>query len=157
VRSEPDTRLPINVKNERANACGRLWGNPPGREPRMSHQSTRAFTREQVRLRERYGPWAVVTGASDGIGREFAARLAEAGVNLVLAARRNDLLDEVANGWPARTTFRSRRCPSTSRHGQVSTNSSLELVTGTWAFSSHRQALGRRVRSWMGGSMKNWG
>ena len=64
----------------------------------MSHQSTRAFTREQVRLRERYGPWAVVTGASDGIGREFAARLAEAGVNLVLAARRNDLLDEVANG-----------------------------------------------------------
>ena len=64
----------------------------------MSYQSTRAFTREQVRLRERYGPWAVVTGASDGIGREFAARLAEAGVNLILAARRKELLDDVANG-----------------------------------------------------------
>lgn len=63
----------------------------------MSHQSTRAFTREQVRLRERYGPWAVVTGASDGIGREFAARLAEAGVNLVLAARRKEILDDEAD------------------------------------------------------------
>lgn len=64
--------------------------------PPMSHAVTRTFTREQVRLRERYGPWAVVTGASDGIGREFAARLAEAGVNLVLAARRQELLDDVA-------------------------------------------------------------
>ncbi len=63
----------------------------------MSHQSTRAFAREQVRLRERYGPWAVLTGASDGIGREFAARLSEAGVNLVLAARRKEILDDVAD------------------------------------------------------------
>ena len=69
--------------------------SPP---PSRASASTRTFTREQVRLRERYGPWAVVTGASDGIGREFAARLAEAGVNLVLAARRQELLDDVANG-----------------------------------------------------------
>jgi len=64
----------------------------------MSHQSTRAFIRERARLRERYGPWGVVTGASDGIGRGFAACLAEAGVNLVLAARRKEILDDVANG-----------------------------------------------------------
>lgn len=42
-----------------------------------------------------YGPWAVATGASSGIGRAFAEHLAAAGVNLVLASRSTDRLESL--------------------------------------------------------------
>lgn len=45
---------------------------------------------------ERYGPWAVVAGGSEGVGAAFARQLAEAGVNLVLLARREEPLREAA-------------------------------------------------------------
>lgn len=44
----------------------------------------------------KYGPWAVVAGASDGVGAAFARGLAERGVNVVLLARRQSVLDDVA-------------------------------------------------------------
>lgn len=48
-------------------------------------------------LKEKYGPWAVVTGASAGIGKAMAELLARHGIDLVLVARREDLLQDIAS------------------------------------------------------------
>jgi short-subunit dehydrogenase len=45
---------------------------------------------------ERYGPWAVIAGASEGTGREFARQIAAQGVNVILIARREGPLAELA-------------------------------------------------------------
>ncbi len=45
---------------------------------------------------EQYGPWALVAGASEGLGAAFAAGCASRGCNVVLIARRQELLEETA-------------------------------------------------------------
>jgi uncharacterized protein len=46
---------------------------------------------------QRYGPWAVIAGASEGIGAAFARALAGRGMNLVLIARRPEPLELLAS------------------------------------------------------------
>lgn len=53
--------------------------------------------KEKNRLKTKYGPWAIVTGASSGIGREIAARLAEAGLNLIINGRSEKKLNQLGS------------------------------------------------------------
>jgi short-subunit dehydrogenase len=46
---------------------------------------------------EKYGPWAVIAGGSEGVGAEFAYLLADSGINLVLLARKPEQLESAAN------------------------------------------------------------
>ena len=58
---------------------------------------------EETSFAERYGPWAVVAGASEGVGECFAHAVAERGVNVVALSRRQNVLDEVADSIRATT------------------------------------------------------
>lgn len=51
-----------------------------------------------MRWREKYGAWAVVTGASSGLGAEFVKQIAARGLNVVLVARRAERMEALAEG-----------------------------------------------------------
>lgn len=51
---------------------------------------------EDSAFRERFGPWALVAGGSDGIGESFARELAQRGLDIVLLARRQEPLEALA-------------------------------------------------------------
>jgi short-subunit dehydrogenase len=57
---------------------------------------------------EKYGEWALVTGASSGIGLEFAKQTAAKGLNVVLVARRKGRLEKIAKQIEAANSVQTR-------------------------------------------------
>ncbi|MCD9026762.1 SDR family NAD(P)-dependent oxidoreductase [Luteimonas sp. BDR2-5] len=74
------------------------------------------------------GKWALVTGASGGLGAAFAALLAEQGLNLVLAARNRDKLDALA-------------AELRSRHGVDVVSHSVDMTLAGAAPELHRAIM----------------
>ena len=59
-------------------------------------------------FKDKYGPWALVTGASSGLGAAFAKELAGQGLNLVLVARREDRLRSLAKDLERTASIETR-------------------------------------------------
>ena len=57
---------------------------------------------------EQYGPWALVAGASEGLGAAFADECASRGCNVALIARRQELMEETAAGIRERHDVETR-------------------------------------------------
>lgn len=57
---------------------------------------------------EKYGPWALVTGASAGIGEEFTHQLAAKGLNIILIARREEKLASIASTLEEKYSIQTR-------------------------------------------------
>ncbi|KAK7086262.1 Inactive hydroxysteroid dehydrogenase-like protein 1 [Halocaridina rubra] len=68
-----------------------VWGTITGLR---AHVWSRLWKKNLV---EKYGgKWAVVTGSTDGIGKEYAKQLAKEGMNIILLSRTMDKLQKVA-------------------------------------------------------------
>lgn len=69
------------------------------------------MARSPAEFRARYGPWAIVAGASQGLGAEYAAQLAACGLDLVLIARRDKMLAVLADKLTADHGIQVRALP----------------------------------------------
>jgi len=80
-----------------------MWGNIAGARG-LAGSSIVAFPRK-------YGPWALITGASHGLGAEFARQVAALGLNIVLVARSADELQTRADELEHAASVQTRTVP----------------------------------------------
>jgi short-subunit dehydrogenase len=62
-------------------------------------------------FKSKYGPWALVTGASSGIGQEFARQLASLGINVAVVARRQNRLESLVSDLESEHGVQARAIP----------------------------------------------
>jgi len=67
-----------------------------------------AVSRPGETFADRYGPWAVVAGASEGVGAAFTESLAQQGLNVMLLARRRPVLEALGADIAERTGVQTR-------------------------------------------------
>jgi hypothetical protein len=96
-------------------------------------------------FKQRYGAWAVVAGASEGLGAAYAERLAARGLDLVLIARREELLRlrsvQLAEkyGVQIRSLPLDLSLPEAARHIAEAT---LDLDVGLLVYNAAFSAIG---------------
>jgi len=95
--------------------------------------------KEKNRISSKYGPWAVVTGATSGIGLALAECLADAGLNLVLVARNQQQLELTGENFQKKCAIQTIIQPadlSTPEGCQLVINACRDLDTGLFIGSA---------------------
>ncbi|TAM83025.1 MAG: SDR family NAD(P)-dependent oxidoreductase [Jatrophihabitans sp.] len=94
--------------------------------------------------RERYGPWAVVAGGSEGVGASFAMQLADAGIDLLLTARNPGPLEQTAQRARARGAQVRTACGDLREPGTLDAivGAAAELDVGLLVFNAGANSYG---------------
>ena len=95
---------------------------------------------------EEYGPWALVAGASVGLGEAFARELAKKGLHLVLVSRREELLCSLGDGLhkqfgiQVRTVVQDLASPDATRKIDDATD---DIEVGLLVYNAAYPVIGR--------------
>lgn len=106
---------------------------------------------------ERYGTWGIVAGASDGLGAEYARQLARRGLNLVLVARRRELLESLSAFLSAKYGVRTKillQDLAAPDAAEQIVRSTMELNVGLLVYNAAYSAVGPFLERSMDEHMK---
>lgn len=93
----------------------------------------------------RYGPWAIVAGASEGLGATYAEELAGRGLNLILIARRSEVLQSLASRLTQKHKVEIKPIPldlSTSDAAEQILHAAKDVEIGLLVYNAAFSAIG---------------
>jgi short-subunit dehydrogenase len=103
------------------------------------------MARSAEAFRARYGPWAVVAGASSGLGEAYARALAARGINVALIARRRSLAEALAAKLAGRHGIQTRVIElnlARADAGEIVAAATADLDVGLLVYNAAFSAIG---------------
>jgi short-subunit dehydrogenase len=97
-------------------------------------------------FKEKYGPWALVAGASAGLGESFAEQIAAQGINVALVARREEVLNSVRDKLATTYHVEVRTIPLDLGRDDAATviaEALADVEVGLLVYNAARSVIGR--------------
>src|SRR5215469_7800800 len=104
------------------------------------------MSRSAAAFRAKYGPWAVVAGASQGLGEEYARQLAAFGLHVALVARRVQPMTRLAEEFTGKYGVQIRVIEldlARADAAQVVERETADLEIGILVYNAALSMIGR--------------